>query len=188
MRTLAQIYADHQSPACWGDRGTVHSYIEVYEDLLAPVRGRVGNVMEIGIMGGESLRMWEEYFYNATVWGMDLCDQPLGMTDLRPMIAEGGHHIVLGDATDPTVIDEHFCGRSFFLVIDDASHHLADQVATYDAFRDKLTADGMFIIEDIEDLDRSRPALVSIDPARRVSIFDRRDVKGRFDDVLVRIQ
>jgi hypothetical protein len=38
VRTLAEIYADWQSPDDHGDKGTAHSYVELYEELLRPYR------------------------------------------------------------------------------------------------------------------------------------------------------
>jgi SAM-dependent methyltransferase len=171
-----------------GDKGSVHSYIEVYEELLAPYRSLPGNVLEIGVFAGNSLRMWEEYFTSAVVWGVDLCDRPLGMADLRPMVAEGTHKLAFFDAASPAKASENFHGMTFNVIIEDAGHHIDSQLAIYRNFRDKLAPGGLYVIEDVANLDRDRAALEAIDPKRTVTILDRRQVKGRFDDVLVVIQ
>jgi SAM-dependent methyltransferase len=171
-----------------GDKGSIHSYIDVYEELLAPYRSLPGNVLEIGVFAGNSLRMWEEYFTGAVVWGVDLCEQPLGMVDLRPLIAEGTHKLAFFDAVNQAQASENFQGMTFNVIIEDAGHHIDSQLAIYRNFRDKLAPGGLYIIEDVADLDRDRAKLEAIDPQRQVRILDRRCVKWRFDDVLVVIQ
>lgn len=137
-------------------------------------------------MGGHSLRMWEEFFVEADVHGIDICDQPFGgMADLRPMIASGNHLIHLFDATDAAQVEERFGGMVFDVIIEDANHDLASQLSIYENFRHRLAPNGIYIIEDIENIDRDRAAFEDIDLDRRIRIIDLRAKKNRFDDVLV---
>lgn len=185
MDSLAQIYARHVASGAFSDKGSVHSYIEAYEELLAPYRG-AARVLEVGLFHGHSLRMWEEFFSAAEVHGVDLCDQPHGgLADLRPMIAEGTHRIALLDAADPAQIEATFAGRVFDVIIEDANHSVRDQLAIYTNLKPHLAPGGIYIIEDIENIDRDRGWFAAIDPSARVRILDLRHVKGRFDDVLV---
>jgi SAM-dependent methyltransferase len=188
METLAQIYSRYNNPD-WNkgsDKGNYHSYIEVYEELLAPYRTTALRVLEIGIMGGASLRMWEEYFAGAQVHGADCCDQPHGgLADLRPLIAEGTHHIHLLDATYAPQVEAAFAGMLFDVIIEDASHALEHQLIIYRNFKEHVAPGGIYIIEDIADIDRHRPLFERIDPSKQVRILDRRPLKDRFDDVLV---
>ena len=181
MNTLAEIYARHPG----SDKGTTHSYIEFYERWLAPYRHTAQRVLEIGLSNGDSLRMWEEYFTHAEVWGVDRSDQPDGgRWDLRPIITEGTHHIAILDATDRAAVEARFGGMTFDIIIEDASHRIGEQLRIYANFR-WFFKPGLYIIEDVQDLDRDLACLRAIDPLRRVSIGDRRAMKGRYDDVLV---
>lgn len=187
MKTLAEIYKQFSGVDCLSgsDKGSVHSYIEVYEEIFAPYRNNARRVLEIGLMGGNSLRMWEEYFFNAEVYGVDLCDRPHdGLADLRPMVAEGTHRIAFLNAADSAQVEERFSGMSFDVIIDDANHYLPDQLAIYSNFKDHLAGDGIYVIEDVADIDRDRQALLEL-CVERGRVFDRRSVKKRFDDVLV---
>lgn len=184
MDTLADLFVRHG-----GDKGSVHSYIDVYAEILAPYRASAKRVLEVGVFGGHSLRMWEAYFEQAEVWGVDLSDQPHGgMMDLRPMIAEGTHRIRLFDATSREQIEAHFGGMVFDVIVEDASHALAHQLDIYENLSDKLAPGGLYVIEDVADIDRDRPLFEAIDPERQVTILDRRHLKQRFDDVLVLIR
>lgn len=187
MKTLAEIYEHYKGPASYGDKGTIHSYIEVYESILAPYRQMAHPVvLEVGIMSGHSLRMWEEYFHTGTVYGVDLCDQPMGgMADLRPILAEGSHNISLIDANDPLQVQRTFGNVRFDVIIEDASHALEHQFGIFANFRPLLNPGAIYVIEDVDQIDTVRPMFERIDPTRRVEILDRRHIKQRFDDVLV---
>lgn len=183
--TLSDIYASLARRGIKSDKGDLHSYLPVYAELLEPYRS--GSLLEIGVFKGDSLHLWERYFAGR-VCGIDLCDQPLdGMADLRPMIA-AGHDIVLMSATDPEAAERHFADAKFDVIIEDASHALNEQVSIYRNFRDKLAPGGVYVIEDVQDIDNARGALEKIDPERSVEILDRRTIKGRYDDVLVIIR
>ena len=186
MQTLKQIYEKYIGPGGFPDKGTVHSYIEVYEERLSPYRLSAKNVLEIGLFSGESLRMWEEYFENAEVHGIDCDELPHGgMVDLRPMIAEGTHKISIIDATNSAQVKKAFGSMKFDVIIEDASHQLAHQLSIYDIFKNHLSDGGIYIIEDIDRLDEVRHLFENIDPTKKVEVLDRRAIKGRFDDVLV---
>jgi cyclopropane fatty-acyl-phospholipid synthase-like methyltransferase len=186
MNPLAKIYERYQSPASWGDKGTIHSYIDVYEELMAPFRFKPGvQVLEIGIMNGACIRMWEEYFPQGIIYGVDLCDRPLDMVDLRPMIAEGTHRIVLMDAANAEQVQQNFGGMLFDVIIEDANHTLDQQVAIYRNFQDKLMPNGLYVIEDVAELEKDQAVYENLDPSRSIRILDRRFIKKRFDDVLV---
>jgi spermidine synthase len=188
MKTLAQIYDRFAGHDCivGSDKGVMHSYLEVYAELFEPYRATAKRVLEIGLMGGHSLRAWEEYFTNAEVHGCDLNDQPHGgLADLRPMIAEGTHKIALLNAADAKQVEQHYAGMTFDVIVEDANHYLPDQLAMYANFKPHLATDGIYVIEDIADIDHDRAVFESLDSSKTVRIYDRRAIKRRFDDVLV---
>jgi hypothetical protein len=186
METLNQIYRRRIGPGGFPDKGTTHSYIEVYEARLEPYRLTAKNVLEIGIFSGESLRMWEDYFENAEVHGIDCSDQPHGgMVDLRPMIAEGTHNISILDAADLSQVKKAFKGKKFDVIIEDASHQLVHQLGIYEIFKNYLNDGGIYIIEDVDKIDEVKHLFEQLDPSKKIEILDRRSIKGRFDDVLI---
>jgi cephalosporin hydroxylase len=169
----------------WPDRDTTHSYIDIYEKILSPYAADDrNNILEIGIMSGESLKMWADYFAG-TVFGMDCSETPIdGIADLRPLIAAGTHNIFIGDASDPDVINEFFSGIDFDVIIEDASHEINQQLQMYRTLKPYLAEGAIYIIEDIADIDVTRPFFENIDTEKHVEILDRRHLKGRFDDVI----
>ena len=46
-----------------------NNYFSIYEKELSSYRTRKFNLLEIGILHGGSLHMWDEYFPNAKIFG-----------------------------------------------------------------------------------------------------------------------
>lgn len=186
MKTLQQIWEGMEMKS---DKGDIHSYLPVYEEILAPYRHTAENVLEIGVFKGASLLMWEKYFTKAKVHGIDCDEQPHGgIADLRPLIAEGTHNIHILDATNEFQIHQAFRGMTFQVICDDGGHNLFSQLKSYEILSKYLDDNGLYIIEDVQDIDVSREMFHNIDPTKEVTILDRRHVKGRYDDTLIIIR
>ena len=119
-------------------------YLRRYAPLLDPIRGSVTNVVEIGIEGGKSLKMWRDYFPNAVIHGIDI--------DPGARVHEGDRiRVTLADSTDPAAM------RSFIdsipgtiqVMIDDGSHHPFDQIATFKNLFPSLANGGLYLLEDV---------------------------------------
>jgi 23S rRNA U2552 (ribose-2'-O)-methylase RlmE/FtsJ len=176
MKTLNEIYQNYQSPDGHGDKGTAHTYIDEYERLLEPYR-KNSIVLEIGLCEGESLRMWEEYFIDSKVIGVDITSKYLS-----ELIKERTHHIIIADATRESIINK-IDEKTFDVLIDDGSHRLVDQLKTFFIFKNKINPGGIYIIEDIEDLDNVKNIFLALH--NNVEIIDNRHIKDRDDDVLI---
>jgi cephalosporin hydroxylase len=186
--TLHQLYDKYYDPKTgWPDKGTVHSYIEVYEEILAPYRKTANNILEIGLMSGESLRMWDEYF-KGEVFGIDCSIKPIdGKADLTKAI-EDGLYISIGDASDPATIERFYKGLKFDVIIEDAGHSLQQQLRIHTVLSPYLNKGGIYIIEDIQDIDQDADYFLAMETERNVEIIDRRKIKNRYDDVLIIIK
>lgn len=186
MKTLREIYNKHKV-VDWPDKGSVHSYIDVYEDVLIPYRGTAKNILEIGLMSGESLRMWDEYF-SGDVYGVDCDIKPVnGLADLTKAISDG-LRISIGNAESPTDISKFFNGIKFQVVIEDAGHHIEQQLKIYETIKPYLDKGSVYIIEDVQDIDSTRHLLENMDSDKDITVLDRRNIKNRYDDVLVIIK
>jgi hypothetical protein len=121
----------------------LHHYLPFYWMHFRDIRDRVRNVCEIGVQTDRSIRMWEEFFPHATIWGLDI--------DPKVKALEGGRcRIRIGDQSDHAflarVLDEVEGG--FDIVIDDASHKMRHQLITFNALFPALTDHGVYVIED----------------------------------------
>lgn len=140
MLKLSDVYIPGLPGQC-GDKGTLHSYIEVYEELFASFQDKPINFLEIGVHYGLSIQMWEKYFFNGTVWGIDKNIVP-GQYEFN--------NFIHGDCTDPSVYPQDV---TYDIIIDDGSHLFEDQAAALEILWPKLNPGGMYIIEDVIDLD-----------------------------------
>lgn len=179
VETLTQIFQRHGVfgvDAGHADKGSIHSYLETYERILEPFRER-GALLEIGLANGKSMDMWSEYFGpNASLTGVDISVVfDASRFDSRVKIIEA-------DATKPAVLD-FLRGQQFNVIIDDGSHLQANQEATFRLLSPLVKKGGVYVIEDILNLEVSGPALTRMHPD--CSVVDLRKQKGRFDDVLL---
>lgn len=188
MKTLQEIWIDLSLQGYKSDKGSVHSYLPIYEKLLAPYRETATNVLEIGLFKGDSFRLWNEYF-PCNVYGIDCDIKPHGgLGDLTPLMDDWGAFISIMDATDPQEIEKNFKGVKFDVIIEDAGHMITQQLQLYNLWKPYLNPGGIYIIEDIQDIYTNREILENIDSEKTVEIIDRRNVKERYDDCLVVIK
>lgn len=163
---LAKIYEKYKS-GC--DKGTVHSYIEYYEELFRPLQNEPITLLEIGVYKGASLRMWADYFTKGSIVGVDI----------RPpqKIIHSRIKVFQLDATEVTVAG---CVGELDIVIDDGSHELHDQLGAFAHLWPKVKPGGLYIIEDCrikwkKDYKKAIPS---------GELVDRRDKKGHPMDIL----
>lgn len=132
------------------DKEGDHFYTRWYERHLGHLRDRRIVLLEIGVggyedptSGGESLRMWKEYFPLATIVGIDIHD--------KSAMAEDRIVIHRGSQDDPAFLDRvaHEHGP-FDVIIDDGSHLSPHVIASFRALFPHLAPDGIYVIEDLQ--------------------------------------
>lgn len=104
---------------------------------------QVDRVLEIGVESGNSLKMWEEFFPKATIYGIDVNEQCLQHETHRIKI-------FIGNQGDPVFLRQviESAGGSFDIIIDDGSHAAADQIASFTNLFPALSTHGIYVIED----------------------------------------
>jgi len=165
------------------DKGTYHSYIDMYyEQTMSNYRGKDITLLEIGVNAGRSLELWAKYFNdNSTIIGVDRKIKVPYLPTKKNM------RYVIGDATKNETV-KNFGGIN--IIIDDGSHRLNDQLKSFDLLHTKLKAGGVYIIEDIRDIDNSAQRFKDLESSYgvHVEIFDFRHLKNIGDDVIVEIR
>ena len=130
-----------------------HGYASIYQQHLAAARRRTTSVLEIGVggetsgtgydtlAGGQSLRMWADYFPNARIVGIDL--HPKRISAPRVVFEQG-------DQSDREFLHRIVAGYGpFDLVVDDGSHIGRHITASFDVLWDAVKPEGFYIIEDL---------------------------------------
>ena len=150
---LQDIHTDFKT-----DKGTDHTYIPVYDRLFESIRTRRNNILEIGVLLGGSLKMWHTYFENSEVYGVDDFSQyegfqgvPVQGADVIKDLARYPRvHLKVFDSNNPIKAREQLGNLKFEVIIDDASHSLANQLGNVATYLPYVAKGGLYIIEDIQ--------------------------------------
>ena len=126
-----------------------HEYTDYYSKWFEPIRHEKLKILEIGVFGGSSIRMWEEYFPNATIYGVDtgrICSNDV-MNNLKS-------NRVITEFVDQSsreslqeFIDKH--GGEFDIIIDDGHHFQKHQQISWGFLFPHLKPGGLYVIEDL---------------------------------------
>lgn len=125
-------------------KAAYHTYAAVYEEFFGPVRERVENVLELGVLEGSSLKCWEEYFPRAVIHGIDC--------QLKPFEHSPRIKLYHGDTRDRNGFTK-LCDSLPLLdiVIDDAGHVPNEQMFAVGVIWKRLKVGGVCAVEDIWD-------------------------------------
>lgn len=111
-----------------------YRYFDFYERELRGLKPE--RIVEIGVQGGKSLRLWKRLFPAAEVIGVDV----------DPAVKVKGFEVVHADQAEPGAFD--WLDWADF-VIDDGGHTMRQQVRTFAAVWPKVRAGGVYVIEDL---------------------------------------
>lgn len=172
------------------DKNTLHHYLPVYDDLLASIKDSAVNVLEIGIADGGSIKLWHDYFVNATIHGIDCMLLERVWDELKykeriKLYTSSALNVKKVDAYDPQWVKSTFAGKTFDFMLDDGPHTFESQVAFINLYLPLLARGGILIIEDIADFDylAKFKALVPSN-GYSVRMYDMRNEKCRYDDIV----
>jgi hypothetical protein len=129
----------------FSDKGTMHSYIEYYERHFEPHRA-LASILEIGVMTGGSMLLWQHYFDSVFLTGVDLrkgFNQSLPFQDELKYVT--WHWGI--DSTNPDQVPDL---KQYQFVIDDGAHDLESQIKTLKNYWQFVQPGGTYFIEDIE--------------------------------------
>lgn len=114
-----------------------------YHGLLAGSRESVAKVLEIGVLRGASLRMWRDYFPNATVHGLEL--ERTGFANEERMVVHQG------DQASRPSLNRLIAriGTGFDLIVDDGGHTMEQQQVSLAALFPHVRPGGLYVIEDL---------------------------------------
>lgn len=140
LSRLAEIYKT--------DKGWNHNYMPVYQQWFEPLRNNPLRLLEIGVggydkplLGGDSLRVWKNYFKKGIITGIDIYD--------KSALAEERIHIYKGDQADEKFLKE-VSGKEgpFDIIIDDGSHIQSHIITSFETLFPLMKPGGIYVIED----------------------------------------
>jgi len=165
------------------DKNTIHNYTGIYANLLSPYRESKGRLLEIGVQHGGSSLLWHEYLPN---FFLDLVDtQDIVPDKIWHNMDPERYDFYQTDAYCKSALDE-FGQYKYDVIIDDGPHSIKSQMFLVEHYLPMLKPNGVMIIEDIQkvtDLNRLT-SLLPEEKKKNVKIFDVRETRGRYDDLI----
>jgi len=149
----------------------------------------VQRVLSISVESGSSIAVWAAYFANAHIKGVDIQSQTwrFDLFDLNSLRIQ----LLELDATLPSASREIVrkgSPRLYDIILEDASHLPDHQVQHLAVFAASLAPCSIYIVEDIHEhyAHRVRHELAQISTLHslRMELYDLRNSKGRFDNIL----
>jgi cephalosporin hydroxylase len=171
------------------DKNTTHAYLELYEKLLMKQKDTAQNVLEIGILHGGSIKLWNDFFTNATIYGLDSMD----INDIWDGIKNNDKIKLLTsiDAYDNDFFKTNLLDKNikFNFILDDGPHTLESMKQFIKLYSQILADDGILIIQDVQSLDWIDILKNEVPESMKqfIKICDFRHFKDRYDDVLFTI-
>jgi len=124
------------------DKSYLHDYYNRFYNKLFSKYKSSCDILEIGILDGQSLKVWNEYFENGVVHGMDIKDLSLNESRIRTFLVDQSDENQLFSFSN--------LGNKYDVIIDDGSHKMRDQQITIQILFDNLKSGGYFVIEDLQ--------------------------------------
>ena len=125
------------------DKEAKHKYCSAfYDNAFFDLKDKKLNILEIGIQNGSSLVLWNEYFKNSIIYGIDNTNFIKDRLDTYPRIKT-----IIQDAYKKELTSNL---PLFDIIIDDGPHTLESQIKFINNYFKKLNKNGKLFIEDVE--------------------------------------
>jgi GR25 family glycosyltransferase involved in LPS biosynthesis len=164
------------------DKNSSHSYLQTYHNILKSRRFSSKNILEVGVERGGSLKLWNDYFINAYIYGLDMDSAPdfLKLFDRIKTFECSAYSSETIDMFNKQNI-------YFDMILDDGPHTLLSMNYFLIHYSKLLAPNGILIIEDIPSMDWALlfKKIVDISFKEENScIYDLRPNKNRCDDII----
>jgi Methyltransferase domain len=121
-----------------------HDYLFCYEKYFAPLRNQPVKLLEIGVAGGASLLVWEAYFPNGAIVGVDIDAAALRFVRARVAIE------IMDQSNLEQLVQLGVNHGPFDIIIEDGSHMWEHQITTLRTLFPFVRSGGLYIVEDLE--------------------------------------
>ena len=140
MKTFRELFDEHTGNGIlkWSH------YPEIYDKHFSKYRDLPITFLEIGILNGGSLQIWEKYFPKAKIFAVDIDEKCKQYESDRTKI-------FIGDQADKSFLRNVKAQvPQIDIIIDDGGHRAEQQINTFEEMYYHLKAKGVYLIEDIE--------------------------------------
>lgn len=142
---VSELYKTNKSRYISDKFSEVHDYVPaVYDKYFLDIKETAKTILEVGIKSGASLLLWNDYFTNARVIGLDInASSQFNKRENQ----FNGIFCIIGDAYSPNVMD--MIPYDIDVAIDDGSHMIEDILFFIDNYLPRVKSGGYLIVEDI---------------------------------------
>lgn len=166
------------------DKDTVHCFVEeFYEKEFLKYKNSKITLIEVGVQFGRSLLLWDKYFPDATIFGVDSVKAI--SPDLETYFSSTQKiNYIVADGYSEEISNSL---PEFDIFIDDGPHNIESQLKSIDLYLKKMKLGGIFVIEDVAFSEYISVMMnhVSVNyPGYVCYGIDLRPIKGRFDDLM----
>lgn len=182
---LSLIEEINNTGLCGTDKGSLHTYTGMYEEILSQYKNKDCTLLEIGIQTGGSALLWSKYLPNAIFTFSDIDPVNPGVLE---MIDINRYVFIQADAYSEHGLNMIRNSRpnGFDIIIDDGPHTLQSQIECIRKYLPIVKKGGYLIIEDVQhiswcDILRNE---VPIEYRDNIEISDTVSFKGRYDDIV----
>ena len=123
------------------------THASMYDRIFPPYKDKPIKLLEIGVNKGGSAAVWEAYFPNAELFGIDI--RPLEEMQARLKVVLAHTQLDVIDQSDAVALAayaEEF--GPFDIIIDDGSHYVSHQILSFEVLWAHLNIGGTYVIED----------------------------------------
>lgn len=124
------------------DKLTYHNYVSIYKMFFDSIDCK--NLLEIGVNTGDSLRMFNKIFPNASIYGIDIEDKSIYDTEkIKTYIADQSNREQLSQFIESVNVHD------FDIILDDGGHTQTQQQISLATLFSKVKSGGIYILEDL---------------------------------------
>ena len=171
------------------DKNNVHSYLELYQNLLVSKKETAKNVLEVGIYQGGSIKLWSDFFTNSHVYGIDVMNIDgvwEGIKNSEKITLYTSQNAYDKDFFKTNFLDKNI---KFDFMLDDGPHTLDTMIYFITLYSQIMTDDGILIIEDVQEWNWIEILTNAVPDHLKpfVKVYDLRSNKNRYDDIVFTI-
>ena len=182
MKTLVEIIdelaLDNRTNHTHGTDKEVHKYCSTFYDKeFAKYQDKPIKLLEIGLFRGGSLILWENYFSQAEIIGIDVIN--FGSMQVAEQLNRC--KVFINDAY--SVNFANFLPK-FDIMIDDGPHTEESQMKFLEIYMTRLNDGGVMVIEDIQDIASTEKFKTLVPEGYTYEIVDTRHLVEYPDNVM----
>ena len=177
MNKLREIYEEGrkqygESPESFSDKGSVHTYIDTYYDILKDKK--YCKIFEIGVRTGGSIWLWRKLLEDYEIWGIDLDSSYFGNRPFAEELRNDAniHVRFKRNSFDKSSYED--IPKDFDLIIDDGDHSAEGISRTFEHAWHHLKSGGVYVIEDPqsdEAINTVKNKIIEVAPSAEITVL-----------------